>query len=99
MVVNTSIITLSECGVDYILNCLRLLLETGSRSLECRQEVHDAYNAWIDAGNARTAWGAPEVRSWYKNESGRVTQNWPFRLLDFWLQTRTADPEDYLLRR
>ena len=99
VVVNTSIITLSECGVDYILNCLRLLLETGSRSLECRQEVHDAYNAWIDAGNARTAWGAPEVRSWYKNESGRVTQNWPFRLLDFWLQTRTADPEDYLLRR
>jgi 4-hydroxyacetophenone monooxygenase len=99
VVVNTSIITLSECGVDYILNCLRLLLDTGSRSLECRQEVHDAYNEWIDAGNARTAWGAPEVRSWYKNESGRVTQNWPFRLLDFWLQTRTADPEDYLLRR
>ena len=98
VVVNTSITILSECGVDYILGCLRLLLETGSRSLECRREVHDAYNEWIDAGNARTAWGAPGVRSWYKNESGRVTQNWPYRLLDFWKQTRSADAADYLFR-
>ena len=99
VVVNTSIIILSECGVDYILSCLRLLLESDGRSLECRREAYDAYNEWIDAGNARTAWGAPDVRSWYKNESGRVTQNWPFRLLDFWKQTRAADPADYLLRR
>ena len=98
VVVNTSIVILSECGVDYILSCLRLLLETGSRSLECRQQVHDAYNEWIDAGNARTAWGAPGVRSWYKNDSGRVTQNWPYRLLDYWKQTRTADAGDYLFR-
>jgi 4-hydroxyacetophenone monooxygenase len=98
VVVNTSIVILSECGVDYILCCLRLLLETGQRSLECRQQVHDAYNEWIDAGNARTAWGAPGVRSWYKNDSGRVTQNWPYRLLDFWKQTRSADAADYLFR-
>ena len=98
VVVNTSIIILSECGVDYILSCLRMLLDSGSRSLECRQEAHDAYNEWIDAGNARTAWGSPGVRSWYRNDSGRVTQNWPFRLLDFWKQTRSVDRSDYVLR-
>ena len=98
VVVNTSIIILSECEVDYILSCLRLLLDRGSGSLECRQEVHDAYNEWIDAGNARTAWGAPGVRSWYRHKDGRVSQNWPFRLLDFWKQTRAADAADYLFR-
>lgn len=95
VVVNASIIVFSECEIHYVMSCLKLLLESGRRSMECRQEVHDAYNRWIDAGNGRTAWGAPQVRSWYKNDSGRVTQNWPFSVLEFWQQTRAADPADY----
>ena len=47
-----------------------------------------AYNERIDAGNLRTAWGVASVNSWYKNAAGRVTQNWPFSLLEFWQQTR-----------
>ena len=99
VVVNASIIVFSECEIHYIMDCLRLLLESGQRSMECRQEVHDAYNRRIDAGNARAAWGAPQVRSWYKNGRGRVTQNWPFSVLEFWQQTRAADPADYHWRR
>jgi 4-hydroxyacetophenone monooxygenase len=37
------------------------------------------------------------VSSWYKNSKGRVTQNWPFTLLEFWNQTRTPEPSDYSL--
>ena len=95
VVVNASIIVFSECEIHYIMDCLRLLLESGQRSMECRQEVHDAYNRRIDAGNARAAWGSPQVRSWYKNGRGRVTQNWPFSVLEFWQQTRAADRADY----
>ena len=98
VVVNASIIVFSECEVHYIMSCIKLLLESGRRSMECRQEVHDAYNEWIDAGSLQTAWGSPQVRSWYKNERGRVTQNWPFSVLEFWKQTRAADPEDYRFR-
>jgi 4-hydroxyacetophenone monooxygenase len=29
------------------------------------------------------AWSSPNVRSWYKNEKGRVTQNWPFTLREY----------------
>ena len=64
--------------------------------MDCRRDVHDAYNERIDAGNLGMAWGSPDVRSWYKNEKGRVTQNWPFTLLQFWEQTREPDPEDYV---
>ena len=50
----------------------------------------------IDAGNLRMAWGAANVPTWYKNDKGRVTQNWPFDLLEFWTQTRAANPDDYV---
>jgi len=41
------------------------------------------------------AWGSPRVQSWYKNSQGRVTQNWPYTLLEFWRRTRTLNPDDY----
>jgi 4-hydroxyacetophenone monooxygenase len=95
IVVNGSIIFFTECEVDYVVASIRKLLEGDHRAMNCRQEVHDAYNERIDAANARRAWGASTVNSWYKNQSGRVSQNWPFNLLDFWKQTRTPAPDDY----
>jgi 4-hydroxyacetophenone monooxygenase len=65
--------------------------------LDVRQAVHDRYNERIDEGNRRMAWGQSGVNTWYKNASGRITQNWPFTLLEFWQQTRTPEPEDYNL--
>ena len=41
--------------------------------------------------------GWSDVNSWYKNEHGRVTQNWPFTLLEYWQRTRAPDPDDYVL--
>ncbi len=95
IVITGSTIFFSECGMHYVLDCIRLLLENGHRSLECRKDVHDAYNEIIDEGNLQVAWGAPNVRSWYKNSSGRVTQNWPFKLLEYWTRTKSARPGDF----
>ena len=97
IVVNGSIIFFSECSVRYILGCLELLAQTGAAALEVKQDVHDAFNVRIDAGNQLMAWGAPQVTSWYKNEKGRVTQNWPFALVDYWRATLKPDPADFTL--
>ena len=43
------------------------------------------------------AWGVSGVNSWYKHADGRVTQNWPFSLLEFWQQTRHPDLDDFEL--
>jgi 4-hydroxyacetophenone monooxygenase len=99
IVVNGSIIFFSECSVRYILGCLQLLAETGAASMEPRREVHDAFNIKVDAGNRLMAWGAPQVTSWYKNEAGRVTQNWPFALVDYWRATLAPDPADFVLEK
>ncbi len=95
IVVNGSIIYFSECEVHYVLQCLRHVLATQVRAIDCLPAVHDRYNERIDEGNLNMAWGAATVNSWYKSESGRVAQNWPFSLLEFWQQTREVNATDY----
>ena len=98
IVVGSSIIFFSECEMRYIMGCLKLQIEEGMEHIECRQDVHDAYNAAIDAANLERAWGAPNVSSWYKNAAGRVSQNWPGDHFEFWQSTREPDPADFISR-
>jgi 4-hydroxyacetophenone monooxygenase len=74
-----------------------MLLAGGHRALDVRPEVHDAYNQRIDAANLQRAWGASTVNTWYRNAKGRIAQNWPFSLLDYWRETRAPNPADYEL--
>ncbi len=95
IVINGSIIYFSECETRYILGCLRELLAGGHRSMTVRREVHDAYNESVAAENRRMAWGVASVNTWYKNDKGEITQNWPFTLLEFWRRTLAPDADDY----
>ncbi len=97
IVINGSIIYFSECGVRYILGCLELLFRTHHRAMGVRKDVHDTFNDRVDAENRQMAWAWSDVNSWYKNEHGRVAQNWPFTLLEYWQRTREPDPDDYVL--
>jgi 4-hydroxyacetophenone monooxygenase len=97
IVVNGSIIYFSECEVTYVVGMIEMLLRGEHRSADCRSDVHEAYNERIDEGNLKMAWGVSTVNSWYKAESGRVAQNWPFSLLEYWQQTRSPEPADYHL--
>ncbi len=97
IVVNGSIIWFSECEVRYVMDCIKNILEGDHHALEVRADVHDRYNESIDAENLRMAWGVASVNSWYKSASGRVAQNWPFPLLEYWKRTRQVDPADYEL--
>jgi 4-hydroxyacetophenone monooxygenase len=99
IVVNGSIIFFSEASVRYIMGCLRLLAETGNATLEPKESVHDTFNEKVDAANKMMAWGAPQVTSWYKNQTGRVSQNWPFPLVDYWNATLKPNPSDFELRK
>jgi len=99
IVVNGSIIFFSECSVRYIVGCLRLLAETGARAMDVKKTVHDDFNRRVDEANAGWAWGSPNVSSWYKNSFGRVSQNWPFGLIDYWRATLAPNPDDFVLEK
>ena len=95
IVVNGSIIFFSECEMLYVMNCLHYLLKNNQKALECKPDPFKMYNEKIDHDNKGMAWGASNVNAWYKNSSGRVTQNWPGTLVEFWQQSKQMDPEDY----
>jgi 4-hydroxyacetophenone monooxygenase len=97
IVVNGSIIFFSECSVRYIVGALKLMAERDLATMEVRRDVHDAFNVKVDAANALMAWGSPHVSSWYKNAKGRVSQNWPFPLVDYWNATVSPNPDDFVL--
>ncbi len=98
IVINGSIIFFSECEVRYLLDAVRLLAAGGHRSIEVREEVHEAFNEEIDEANRSMAWGAATVNSWYRNSKGRSAQNWPFSLLEFWRRTQQVDVPSHVLR-
>jgi 4-hydroxyacetophenone monooxygenase len=95
LVVNGSIVMFSECAVHYALESIRLLLETGHRTMELRPDTLEEYQAVIDHANAHMAWGVPGVNNWYKSPSGRVSQNWPLSTLEYWEKTRRPSVEHY----
>jgi len=97
IVINGSIIYFSELEVRYLVEAIGLLVAGGHRAMDVRPEVHDEFNVAVDEANRAMAWGVSSVNSWYKNDSGRVAQNWPFSLLEYWQRTRHPDLADYEL--
>jgi 4-hydroxyacetophenone monooxygenase len=93
-----SIIFHSECQVRYVMSCLAALLRGGYSSMNCRQDVHDAFAARFDARHEKMVWSHPGMNSWYKNINGRVMTTSPWRLVDYWRWTREPELADYELR-
>ncbi|KAI9011808.1 4-hydroxyacetophenone monooxygenase [Hyaloraphidium curvatum] len=101
IVVNGSIVFFSECEIGHIMQLLQQVLDPSSPhyggAFQPKRDVYDAYQKFVDDGNAKRAWGRPgsTVSSWYKNEFGRVAQNWPGNCLEYWQRTREVNPADY----
>jgi 4-hydroxyacetophenone monooxygenase len=89
----------SECQIRYIIQALRELIETGNDAMEVRPEPYQAYQDKVDAAARGMVWSHPGVTSWYKNKAGRVSQNSPWRLVDYRNITAELNPEDYSFRR
>jgi 4-hydroxyacetophenone monooxygenase len=92
-----SIIFHAECQVRYLTSLIRQLASSGGSSVEVRSDIHDAYNARVDAAHEHLVWTHPGVDIWYRNRRGRVVSNSPWRLVDYWNMTAEAALEEYLV--
>jgi 4-hydroxyacetophenone monooxygenase len=90
-----SLITVLERQMHYVMSLLREMFASGFRQVEVRQDVHDAYNAKVDATHQQMVWTYPGVESYYKNSKGRIVVNNPFRILDVWRMTEVANLSEY----
>ncbi|WP_052730496.1 flavin-containing monooxygenase [Sphingomonas sp. SRS2] len=96
-VTNGSIIFNFECQSAYIMQCLKMLAETGKSQIDVKDKVYEDYMVEMDEGNRKMAWGSPYVDSWYKNDKGRTTANWPHLAIDYWVRTFTPNEDDFIL--
>lgn len=80
-----------ECGAEFAVEAIHQTLKRGIKGFEVTQRALDQFVEAVDAENQRRAWGQPQVRTWYKNRFGRVSQVWPFSHLEYWKLTHEVD--------
>jgi cation diffusion facilitator CzcD-associated flavoprotein CzcO len=82
---NNSIIYMIESQVRYVIECLEMIDKAGA--IEVRPDVFAEYQQNMGSWLRDTVWNG-ECRSWYKTESGRITNTWPLRAYRYRLATR-----------
>jgi 4-hydroxyacetophenone monooxygenase len=88
----------SEFQVSYALEAMRLVLTSGSRSIEVRGDVHDRYAEWHQDEISQLVWAHPSIaHSHYKNPAGKVYTLSPWSIDQYWELTLELDPADYVL--
>jgi 4-hydroxyacetophenone monooxygenase len=92
-----SIMFTIETQTHLMASVLTQMLEKGMATAECKQDVHDEYNAAVDQENAEMVWNHPGMRTYYRNSKGRVAVNSPYRNVDWWHMTRSANLDDFIL--
>lgn len=87
---HNSIVFMIECQTKYTVQCVQQLLSRHLRFLDVKPEVHRAYNEQLQEDLADRVWGAG-CSSWYKNDSGKITNNWSGYTAQYWWRTRIPD--------
>lgn len=91
-----SLIFMLELQMHYLSDLFRQMFAGGIASIECRQDVHDDYNARVDKAHNNMVWTHPGMDVYYRNSRGRVVVNNPFKIVDYWHFVQHADLNDYV---
>jgi cation diffusion facilitator CzcD-associated flavoprotein CzcO len=94
---HTSLVFMIESQLDYVMDALRVMEETGAAEVELRRPVLREWTAEIQAKAAGTVWNAGGCSSWYLDAEGRNTTIWPDHTFKFRRRARRFDAESYEL--
>ncbi len=90
----TSIIYILEAQVDYIGGLLGAMGERGLDTVDVRRDVHDRYNAEIQAAMDGTVWLA-DCNNYYRHPNGKVVTQFPYSGKTFAERLGEVRLEDY----
>ncbi len=91
---HNSILVMIEAQAAYVVEAIERLRAKGSRRLDVRREVMDAYNRELALDLGKSVW-ADTKGSWYKLADGTITNNWPHGTIRYRRLLRTVDLGDY----
>ncbi|MFT4582114.1 MAG: 4-hydroxyacetophenone monooxygenase [Gammaproteobacteria bacterium] len=92
-----SLIFVVEMQVHFIMDLIKKMSAEDLGAVECRQEVHDAYNAKVDAAHEDMVWTHEGMTTYYRNARGRIVVNSPFRNVDYYEMTREAKLSEFVV--
>ena len=92
-----SLIFVIEMQIHYIMDLLTKMVRHDLGAVEVRADVHDTYNAGVDAAHENMVWTHPGMETYYRNQRGRVVVNFPYRNVDLFALTRHADLDEYVV--
>ena len=93
-----SIIFMLESQFSFVLSAIETLRRSGAAYIEVRPDAQSAYNAEVQKRLDDTVWTA-SCSSWYRTESGKVTNNWPGFTTEYRRRTREPDLSQFRLAR
>lgn len=94
---HNSILFMVECQVRYILRCIRHLGRNPDACVDVDPQRLRTFGKWIRRRHARRVWSA--CQSWYLDESGANSHNWPDGSVAYWWRTRWLGPRAQLFAR
>jgi cation diffusion facilitator CzcD-associated flavoprotein CzcO len=90
-----SIVYMLESAARYVVGAVRALQrEPGGTSFDLRREQFDGYDREIQERLGHTVW-ATGCHSWYVDENGRNTNNWPGSMREYRRRTARFDADRY----
>ncbi|MBL6750325.1 MAG: NAD(P)-binding domain-containing protein [Nevskia sp.] len=92
-----SLMFVVEMQMRYVMDLIGKMLREGAGAVECRQDVHDAFNEDVDRAHADMVWTHPGMQTYYRNSRGRIVVNSPYLNATFFDLTRQAKPEDFIV--
>jgi cation diffusion facilitator CzcD-associated flavoprotein CzcO len=94
----SSILSMVECQTAYLGQAVDLLTRGEDAALEVRPEVAERYDDELQQRLGESVWTAG-CSSWYHDEGGRVSTNWPGLVQEYRERTATFEPADYRAAR
>ncbi|MBB5912978.1 cation diffusion facilitator CzcD-associated flavoprotein CzcO [Nocardia transvalensis] len=88
-----SIVYMLESQARYIRQAVRYLSTRPGHYLSPRASAEQSWDDWLQNRLKDTPWNF--CSSWYRNASGRITNNWPGATVLFRWKTRRFDPTAY----
>lgn len=88
---------ISETQINYIIECLDLVVREKKRAIDTTQSAYDEWNQKLDARMQKMIWTHPAANSYYNNSKGRVFLSFPYRLVDYWTWTRAPNRSHFEL--
>jgi cation diffusion facilitator CzcD-associated flavoprotein CzcO len=90
-----SIVYILECQARYIVDAVRTLDRGDASRVDVRREAFDAFSQDTQRRLRTSVWATGGCTSWYVNDQGKVTNNWPGLMSEYRRKTRKFDAANY----